>query len=62
MLGDRRWITGSESLSTLMSSAGLDAKVIVTEEYDDIPARTDVREKMREGGFLISVRERRGRG
>jgi ubiquinone/menaquinone biosynthesis C-methylase UbiE len=50
MLGNRSWITGPDSLSSLMSSAGLDTKVITTGEYEDIPARTQViRSKGRRG-------------
>ncbi len=44
-LGDRAWILGPESLQRMMEQAGLEAKVLETQEWDDIPARTD-----REGG------------
>jgi len=42
VVGDRRWIVGTESLVKVMEDAGLDTKVFVTGEYEDIPARTQV--------------------
>jgi ubiquinone/menaquinone biosynthesis C-methylase UbiE len=42
MIGDRKWITGPESLVKVMEDAGLDTQVFVTGEYEDIPARTQL--------------------
>jgi ubiquinone/menaquinone biosynthesis C-methylase UbiE len=42
VVGDRRWIVGTESLVKMMDEAGLGTKVFVTEEWEDIPARTQV--------------------
>ncbi|KAH6681899.1 S-adenosyl-L-methionine-dependent methyltransferase [Halenospora varia] len=42
MLGERRWISGPESLKDLMESAGLATEVLETEAFGDVPARTKV--------------------
>jgi ubiquinone/menaquinone biosynthesis C-methylase UbiE len=42
VMGDRKWIVGPESLAEIMEAAGLETRVLETEEWEDIPARTEV--------------------
>ena len=41
MLGNRRWVVEKASLGRLMEDAGLEADVLETDIFDDIPARTE---------------------
>ncbi|KAH8819058.1 S-adenosyl-L-methionine-dependent methyltransferase [Xylogone sp. PMI_703] len=54
VLGDRRWIRGTQSLKEVLEGAGLvNVEVTETDIWDDIPARTNVEGKLGKGVWTI---------
>ncbi|KUJ21241.1 uncharacterized protein LY89DRAFT_778835 [Mollisia scopiformis] len=49
-LGDWEWVEGAESLRKMMEGAGLDARVIETEAWEEVPSRTKFLGRMGEEG------------